>query len=198
MKRGFPRREQNPPFKFDRFGKVSWSLEHIHAQQSESLRDEKAWKAWLQLHIPSVRAVASEGEEKERLLQDMEMWSGAKKLDRATFEAIQERAAAFLSVPGGTEYLHSIGNLALLSMDGNAVLSNAAFDVKRNEIIRMDQDGEFIPFCTRMVFLKYYTPSEQNQLHFWGPADRAAYVRRINEVLGSYLSEKIETETEAE
>lgn len=185
-------------FKFDRFGKVSWSLEHIHAQQSEGLRDEKAWKEWLRLHIPSVQAVAPEGEEKERLLHDMETWSRAEKLDRATFEAIQEQVAALLSVPGSAEYQHSIGNLTLLSVSDNAALSNAAFDVKRNEIIRMDQAGQFIPFCTRMVFLKYYTPSEQNQLHFWGLADRTAYVRRINEVLGDYLSEKIETEMGAE
>ena len=42
-----------------------------------------------------------------------------------------------------------------------------------------------------MVFLKYYTPSEQNQLHFWGQADRIAYVRAINTVLAPYLSEPI-------
>jgi len=185
-------------FKFDSSGKVSWSLEHIHAQQSEGLRDEKAWKEWLRLHIPSVRAVAPDGEEKKRLLQEMETWSGAEKLERSKFETIQERVAALLSAPGSTEYLHTIGNLALLRIDDNAALSNAAFDVKRNKIICMDQKGQFIPFCTRMVFLKYYTPSEKNQLHFWGPADRAAYVGKINEVLGNYLSENIETETEVE
>ncbi len=185
-------------FKYDSSGKVVWSLEHIHAQQSEGLRDERAWKEWLRLHIPSVRAVAPDGEKKTSLLREMEMCSGAEKLDRVRFEALQERASVFLSAPGSTEYLHSIGNLALMSVGGNAALSNAAFDVKRNRIIRMDQEGQFIPFCTRMVFLKYYTPSEKNQLHFWGPADRAAYVGKINEVLGDYLSEKIETETEAE
>jgi hypothetical protein len=37
------------------------------------------------------------------------------------------------------------------------------------------------------VFLKYYTPSAENQLHFWGQADRVAYVQAINEVLKEYL-----------
>ncbi len=185
-------------FKFDPSGKVSWSLEHIHAQQSEGLRDEKAWKEWLRLHIPSVRAAVPDGEEKEGLLREMEAWSGAGKLGRSEFEAIQKRVSAVLSAPGSTEYLHSIGNLTLLSMGGNAALSNAAFDVKRSRILRMDQEGAFIPFCTRMVFLKYYTPSEKNQLHFWGPADRAAYIGRINEVLADYLNEKIAAETEVE
>ena len=59
------------------------------------------------------------------------------------------------------------------------------------EIIKMDNEGQYIPFCTRMVFLKYYTPSAGNQLHFWGESDRKAYIDAINRVLGKYLPEKI-------
>ena len=49
-----------------------------------------------------------------------------------------------------------------------------------------------------MVFLKYYTPSEENQLHFWGQADRRAYVSSINEVLKDYLREPITMEQPSE
>ena len=52
----------------------------------------------------------------------------------------------------------------------------------------MDKKGEYIPFCTRMVFLKYYTESEKNQVHFWGPDDREKYIEAINTVLEKYLS----------
>ena len=62
----------------------------------------------------------------------------------------------------------------------------------------MDKAGQYIPFCTKMVFLKYYTPSAKNQLHFWGQADRIAYVENINRVLEKYLVEKISVEQEAE
>ena len=62
--------------------------------------------------------------------------------------------------------MHSISNLALLNISDNVALSNSTFDVKRNIIIEMDKRGQFIPFCTKMVFLKYYTSSEYNQLHF--------------------------------
>jgi hypothetical protein len=58
----------------------------------------------------------------------------------------------------------------------------------------MDKNGAFIPFCTKMVFLKYYTPSEENQLHFWGQSDRRAYVSAINSVLADYLKEPIAIE----
>ena len=104
-----------------------------------------------------------------------------------------------LSAEGNVEFLHSIANLALLRKSDNAALNNSTFDVKRNEIIKMDKTGQYIPFCTRMVFLKYYTPSADNQLHFWGQADRLAYVRDINRVLGKYLGENlILVEKEAE
>ena len=57
----------------------------------------------------------------------------------------------------------------------------------------MDKKGQYIPFCTKMVFLKYYASEEEEQLqlHFWGHADRVAYVKEINSVLSDYLSEEI-------
>ena len=64
--------------------------------------------------------------------------------------------------------------------------------MKRNAIIDLDKNGRFIPFCTKMVFLKYYTQSDQNQLHFWGEPDRKAYIEAMNTVLKEYLVEKIE------
>ena len=174
-------------FKYDKKGKVAWSLEHIHAQQSEGLRTQEMWKEWLRLHIPSVRAVAGDG----ALTDAMQAAIDQEKLERKEFEELQQKAAALLSVRGSAEYLHAISNLALLRSDDNAALNNSTFDVKRNRIVEMDKEGQYIPFCTKMVFLKYYTPSEKNQIHFWGQADRAAYLRAMNRVLSPYLPEPI-------
>jgi hypothetical protein len=77
--------------------------------------------------------------------------------------------------------------MALLTQQDNAALNNSAFDVKRNKILEMDKAGNYIPICTRRVFLKYYTPSQSNQLHFWGKADRDAYIDAMNKVLENYL-----------
>ena len=119
-----------------------------------------------------------------------------KTIERDEFESLQKETFDLLSVQGNVEYLHSISNLALLNSSDNAALSNSTFDVKRNEIIDMDKRGEFIPFSTKMVFLKYYTPSESNQLHFWGQSDRVAYIAAINDVLGNYLNDKITIDKE--
>lgn len=176
-------------FKFDSKGKVTWSLEHIHAQQSEGLRTQDTWKEWLSLHIPSVHSVT----EDEELPDAMQAAIDKPKLERAEFDGLQQRVIELLSVQGNAEYLHSISNFALLRSDDNAALNNSTFDVKRNLIVNMDKAGQYIPFCTKMVFLKYYTPSEDNQLHFWGQADRIAYVNAINKVLAEYLPEPINT-----
>ena len=174
-------------YKYDNKGKVAWSLEHIHAQQSEGLRTQEMWKEWLGLHIPSIKNVAAD----TSLADDMQAAIDKQKLERAEFDELQQKVVELLSVQGNAEYLHSISNLALLRADDNAALNNSTFDVKRNLIINMDKEGQYIPFCTKMVFLKYYTPSKDNQLHFWGQSDRVAYVEALNRVLMPYLSEPL-------
>ena len=182
-------------FPFDKYKeKGMWSLEHIHAQQSESMRKQEEWKEWLKLHIRSVKAVT----DNENLINEMNRLIQKTKLERVEFEAVQQEVVKALSVEGNAEYLHSIANLALLNCSDNAALNNATFDVKRNEIIEMDKSGKYIPFCTKMVFLKYYTPSEDAQLHFWGQEDRIAYIQAINTVLREYMSENIDIEERGE
>ncbi|CBW14153.1 unnamed protein product [Haemophilus parainfluenzae T3T1] len=188
--------EHSQRFPFDKYkngenGKVIWSLEHIHAQQSEGLSTQKMWKEWLRLHKPSVESAKSSSYDINKLIKEIDDAINNDRLSRQDFDSIQQEVVGLLSEEGHSEYLHSIANLALLSFEANAALSNSTFDVKRNEIIKMDKEGAFIPFCTRMVFLKYYTLSAENQLHFWGKDDRDAYVNEMNIVLGTYLEEKI-------
>ena len=176
-------------FPFDKFKRnkgnnVTWSLEHIHAQQSEGMKTQEVWKKWLELHLPSIENLKGNHGD---LLNEMRNAIDMPKLERSVFETIQQKVLNLLSVSGNTEYMHSIANLALLNTADNAALNNSTFDVKRNAIIEMDKRGQYIPFCTKMVFLKYYTPSADNQLQFWGQADRIAYVKAINTVLSDYI-----------
>ena len=189
--------EHSQWFPFDKYkngkdGSVIWSLEHIHAQQSEGLSTQKMWQEWLKLHIPSIKSISHDSE----LLKRMGDASSNDSLSRQDFDSLQQEVVGLLSEKGHSEYLHSIANLALLSSGANAALSNSTFDVKRTEIIKMDKKGAFIPFCTRMVFLKYYTSSDKNQLHFWGEEDRKEYVAEMNRILKDYLEEEISSEKE--
>ena len=187
--------EKAQRFPFDRYkDKASWSLEHIHAQQSEGMRKQEDWKEWLRLHIISLKSLQNQDDLIARSTEAMER----EKLERTDFEQLQQEIVAVMSVEGNAEYLHSISNMALLNTSDNVALSNSTFDVKRNIIIEMDKIGKYIPFCTKMVFLKYYTPSENNQIHFWGQADRVAYVNAINSVLKEYLNSEISIEKAGE
>ena len=185
--------EESQWFPFDKFKfggekKKSWTLEHIHARKSEGLRTKEAWQSWLLVHADAVEKLANE----ENLAREMKEAAARANLARNEFLALAEDALSALSADATENELHTIGNLALLKFEDNAYLNNAAFDVKRDFIIKLDSDGKYIPFCTKKVFLKYYTPATENQLHFWSKRDRQAYIGAINKVLGKYLSEPID------
>lgn len=163
-----------------------WTLEHIHAQQSEGMNTQKEWRMWLTDHVKSLKSLENAD---EKLIADIEELLDKEEIKSQEFKSMQERAIEKLSDQGIENYKHSIGNLALLNGNDNAALNNSAFDVKRNMIIERDQQGLYIPYCTKMVFLKYYTPSEGNQVHFWGTQDRIAYIKAINRILAPYLGE---------
>ena len=177
--------EQSEWFAFDKFKSSNWSLEHIHAQQSQGMKTEAQWKEWVRLHIPSVKLLNKDDLELNELMENS--IKDDHTLKEEEFQDIRERAEKILSEDMNVGYLHSISNLALLKKEDNSALNNSTFDVKRNEIVEMDKRGQFIPFCTRMVFLKYYTPSDKNSVHFWGQADREYYIDYMNKVLSDYI-----------
>ncbi len=64
------------------------------------------------------------------------------------------------------------------------------FAVKRAEILERDRRGSYIPVCTRNVFLKYYTPADEHQMHFWSAVDRAHYLDAMSRCFGAYLTRR--------
>ena len=72
--------------------------------------------------------------------------------------------------------------LALLSKKDNSTLNNSIFPVKRNKIIELEKEGKFIPLCTRNVFLKFYSNSD-NQPYYWSSNDKESYYIALKETL---------------
>ena len=176
-------------YKFDGKEKNSWSLEHIHAVNPQDRGTQEQWREWLRLHKASLENFPDEN---QKLLDEINHLLNLKNIDSDKFKALQEKIFKKLSPEVmSEESADSIANLALLKCEENSALGNSVFDVKRNEIIKMDMEGAFIPFCTKMAFLKYYTKSEKNQIHFWGANDRRAYLAAINDVLKDFLTEPI-------
>lgn len=176
-------------FPFNEYNNEKWSIEHIHAQNSEGLKTVELQLEWLQKHLPSLKAIHRDEPDNE-LVRDVE-----KAIDdirqsgrfiRSDFDDIFRRVVNDMSDTTDTDYINTLPNLALLSCGHNTCLSNSTFDVKRNLIIKMDKSGEFIPYCTKMTFLKYYENSSDVQVHFWGQKDREAYLQAIQHVIAPY------------
>lgn len=164
-------------YSFDSHKKNKWSLEHIHAQKSIGLNKKEDQQEWMRLHKISLEnlAIKSPREmEIKAIIQKME--DNFDTITKVIFDQIFNEVFELLSENEDRSYMDSMGNMALLSVTNNAALNNSTFDVKRNKILEMDKIGEYIPICTRRVFLKYYTESANHQLHFWGEQDRKAYI----------------------
>ena len=180
-------------FPFDMFKKQSWSLEHIHAQQSQIAGDAATWKEWLALHLKVLGDLQEDrhysgSEHVSMLLERIKAMIEEKSPNKEEFTLLQEEVFKVLSSSGDVDYLDSLSNLALLNCGNNSALGNSVFAVKRDSIIEMDKRGEFIPFCTRMVFLKYYSLSKDADMRFWTERDRRTYLAAIRDTLKEYLA----------
>lgn len=169
----------------------TWSLEHIHAQNSEGLNKKEDQQKWLKSHRKSLHDLMDKTTKKEQVGDVIKkIDENYENITKVIFDVIFAEVFALLSESEDRSYIDSITNMALLSVADNAALNNSTFDVKRNKILEMDKNGEYIPICTRRVFLKYYTESKDNQLQFWGEADRNAYIDAMlgdTSVLYKYL-----------
>ncbi|MDE0507674.1 MAG: hypothetical protein OXI17_03435, partial [Gammaproteobacteria bacterium] len=74
-----------------------------------------------------------------------------------------------------------------LERGNNSTRGNAGFEVKRRRIRELDKKGDYIPICTRQVFLKYFTDANAQQVHFWSKQDREAYLEAIRSGVHDYL-----------
>lgn len=176
-------------FPFNKYNNEEWSIEHIHAQNSEGLKTVDLQLEWLEWHLPSLKAIHRDEPDNELVRTVEKVIDGIRqsgRFVRSDFDDIFRRVVNDLSDTTDTDYINTLPNLALLSCGHNTCLSNSTFDVKRNLIIKMDKRGEFIPYCTKMTFLKYYENSSDVQVHFWGQKDREAYLQAIQHVIAPY------------
>lgn len=177
-------------FRFDEYQKNEWSLEHIHAQKSEGiLNSTDAMLAWIDEHLLSFKTfVDQEGSDRyKKIVKQLEKFDRSH-ITQDSFTRLFDEICKEIESDYGTD-LDNISNLALLDRNTNSALSNSFFDVKRRIIVEKDRNGEFIPICTRNVFLKYYS-EDASQIHYWSQKDRSNYLQAIKNTLGEFLQEE--------
>lgn len=181
-------RNSTERFSFSSHANGSWSLEHIHAQNAETLTRAEQWIDWLTHHRAALSDTPGiDAATRDRLLTEID--EALPTINRTKFQLLEPQVTRALTADPTLD-MHALSNLALLDSGLNSALSNSVFEVKRRIILKHDRDGHYIPACTRNVFLKYYTTAESQQLHFWGDADRQAYLQAMVDVLRGYLTEE--------
>lgn len=162
-------------FPFDTYAKGRWSIEHIHAQNTEGLRTKEQWHAWIRDSI-SLFELLNEPYDKvivtklKARLNDSNL--SQNEFDELFAEIVTETEERF-----GTD-LNTIDNLALLDQGTNSALGNHFYPVKYRKLLEYDKMGHFIPICTRNAFMKYYS-EKVDHFQLWSESDRSGYVAAI-------------------
>jgi Protein of unknown function DUF262 len=162
----------------------------------EQLNRAEQWEEWLRLHRKALTAFDDVDQvRKKAVLDRVEEVLANPPVKEADFRPLERELAELLSTGSDTAdgALDSIANLALLPGGDNSALGNSVFAVKRAAILEHDRRGSYIPICTRNVFLKYYSPADEQQMHFWSATDREHYLRAMADILRGYLRPDKET-----
>lgn len=145
-----------------------YDIEHIHPQNPKKPDSAEKRKDWL-------------NEKKKHILDSnlLEQINSFKNFDNESeFEKYFDAIETYFANGIDNDLVDDLSNLCLLDARTNRSYHNAFFPEKRIRIIREDQDGTFIPVCTKRVFQKYYTENPLN-MSFWNKDDRDAYLEDI-------------------
>lgn len=170
-------------FPFDLFKKESWDIEHVDSYTENEIKKDHRCQ-WIK---DSLKDLADElsGEEKEKLEKYTENVPNDLIFPRLK-EIIRTRAG---EQENDEKMKNSIGNLTLLNSATNRSYGNAVFPTKRRIIINKDMGGEFIPICTKHVFLKYFDLYSPNRTK-WSDQDINKYHNHMVEILKHFITEK--------
>lgn len=194
---------------FQLFKSIPWTLEHIHAQNSEGIDNNKrdVWDTWLDENIKMLtnfKLAFAESEterltEIDRLIANMQACRNKQDLRFKEVEMLFNTVLDFFDTLNADKNepsdMHKLSNLTLLSSTLNTRVGNMVFEGKRQCIVEADATGsEYISIGTKRVFLKYVNHAEPDfdvqQLYFWGKRDRKNYEKEISQLLAPYVDVK--------
>ena len=208
------RKQNEQRFPFYHYKHQKYTLEHIHAQNAEGFDENKKEPliSFLNDHIVLLKqkkellenknAVPDQLDDLNKLIDDCQnsINNSGKKTGgelRNTINLVLTALSNMSVETDSTEVKDELKNMALLDQSQNSFLSASAFAFKRNKIIELDQNGDFIPVCTRRVFMKYYAKpvnatDYSNQIYYWSQNDREAYLQDIKNEVAPYINMQLQ------
>ena len=199
-------------FSFDRFrynykmvnGKEeradkTWTLEHIHAQNSDCLPEKKkdSWYEWIVCNKAALKKMSLGSpeltQEQKNIIEALERNEPicrSKTYGYDKIKALFDDVARFYDLLDAKAdkavAVHQLSNMTLLDLGQNAMVGKSPFEVKRQLICNEISSNKYYPICTQKVFLKMYD-QEELQIHSWGQRDRILYYEDIKKKLAPYI-----------
>ena len=199
-------------FSFDRFrynykmvnGKEeradkTWTLEHIHAQNSDCLPEKKkdSWYEWIVCNKAALKKMSLGSpeltQEQKNIIEALERDEPicrSKTYGYDKIKALFDDVARFYDLLDAKAdkaiAVHQLSNMTLLDLGQNAMVGKSPFEVKRQLICNEISSNKYYPICTQKVFLKMYD-QEELQIHSWGQRDRILYYEDIKKKLAPYI-----------
>lgn len=191
-------------FPFNLYRDNSFDVEHVNSQTDNPIEkiDEKiAWVKqqaipclWIDRNETDTNGILTSGAREARDL----ITEGVQFLRDVKLNNNRDTGSKFKGYRTAVEYYYAsgnrntgmfekdaIGNLALLNSSINREYKNALFPQKLRTLKRSDQEGVYIPLCTKYMFLKYYSNPQANVSAFsmmrWRQEDQDEYTEAIKE-----------------
>lgn len=191
-------------FPFNLYRDNTFDVEHVNSQTDNPIEkiDEKiAWVKqqaipclWIDRNETDTNGILTSGAREARDL----ITEGVQFLRDVKLNNNRDTGSKFKGYRTAVEYYYAsgnrnkgmfekdaIGNLALLNSSINREYKNALFPQKLRTLKRSDQEGVYIPLCTKYMFLKYYSNPQANVSAFsmmrWRQEDQDEYTEVIKE-----------------
>jgi hypothetical protein len=208
------RRGQNVRFAFDKYKKENWDVEHVDSQNDATLQEYDDRMRWMKnvkfiLNMEHTDRAKELANVCQNLIVD---FTKSSKVNVDRYRAFYQTINKFYSAESGendsevdltTKKKDYLSNLTLLDSATNREYKDAPFAYKRYCIVKNDRLGDrFIPLCTRNLFLKYYTDSNNESSYLdtmrWNSSDREGYMNAMHEAVDPIFDSVIVEEKEVQ
>lgn len=208
------RRGQNVRFAFDKYKKENWDVEHVDSQNDATLQEYDDRMRWMKnvnfiLNMEHTDRAKELANECQNLIVE---FTKRSKVNVDRYRAFYQTINKFYSTESGendsevdltTKKKDYLSNLTLLDSATNREYKDAPFAYKRYCIVKNDRLGDrFIPLCTRNLFLKYYTDSNNESSYLdtmrWNSSDREGYMNAMHEAVDPIFDSVIVEEKEVQ
>ena len=183
-------------FPFYLYKLESWDIEHVNSLTDNKLEKTEDQATWLK----NVRWFVNKEIQKE--IDDFidksrnNAPSENKQLLQEEFEELRSKCCLKTDNSWDEDEKNSLRNYVLLDSSTNRSYKNQIFPVKRKIIMAIDSGipnefteetvrRKFVPPCTKLVFMKYFSekPDTADDINYWTKEDAAWYLKDIEKCL---------------